>query len=521
MSSNATRISFNNEWDIPPTEKKYEIIYRAHSPLRNTFVSGVDIAPNGKMYPTESDERYWQVTRTRTTPGLYKRFTKQIPFNFWEWYDTHLISKSKSCHCLIEPRVSRVILDSNEPRNTSPQRLGAALGPGVHRQFVVGPQDSGLTSAAFLFLKHVATCHDAYSALPIYINLEKLTINKAILIREAAKVSLVNYSSREIEVLANDGVILFIFDQIGLPEAKRIKSVVDLLEKFFPKCASVFFCSVDGGLLNCNAEKDLPISPSTDVIFELEQFDIEEIGELIKSQRPDASRVEQQRVLTRVVSSFRQMNEPVFPSAVSLLVETLRQSPEFRPINRTRLIDRYVECLLGRLSWEDIEEGAFNSNDKVTFLAHIAGRFAIKGWSKVTRQVWQEMAQEYELDRMLELPDNLLEEFTQKGLLIQQAEQVTFRADYLFNYFVAKEMNRNEQVYKFLIEGDGFYRNFRELVVYGELEGIDNLRLLEDAYQKLNELEENINKVNSQLGVNLEEEWQETLAEGGGDRRPK
>ncbi|MYA88408.1 MAG: metallophosphoesterase [Boseongicola sp. SB0662_bin_57] len=503
--------------NIDPTERKYEVVYRAYASHLNTFVPGVNLAKNGVRYPTAEDENFWRKVRTHTSPGLLERFTDEPNFNFSEWYDTHLISKNKSQHRLIEPRVSRVSLDGTELTHAHPQRLCAALSPGVNRQFVVGPQDSGLTSAAFMFLKHVAGAIDSYTAIPFYVNISTLKVNKASIIREAAKMSLVRYSQREIEILANDGAALFIIDEIGLPDEKTVNSLIDVLDRHFPECASVFFCTVDGGLLRNASGDELPVSPRSDIIFELVQFDVEEIRELIKSQRPDASELEQQRVLARVVSSFRQMNEPVFPSVVSLLVETLRQSPEFRPINRTRLIDRYVECLLGRLSWEDVEEGTFNSNDKVTFLAYIAGRLAIAGWSMIPMKKWEGMCLEYAEDRLLELPDGLLDEFSQKGIVIQQGEWITFRADYLFAYFVAKEMNVNQDVYRFIVEGEGFFRNYRELVVYGELEGVDNLRLLDDTHAKLDRLEESILKAYAEEGVDLEDEWREALGEGRKD----
>ena len=102
------------------------------------------------------------------------------------------------------------------------------------------------------------------------------------------------------------------------------------------------------------------------------------------------------------------------------MVETLRQSPEFKPVNRARLIDRYVECLLGRFEWEDVAEGAFNSNDKVTFLAYVAGQFAMTARSEISTSTWHELCRDYSAERLLDLPKGLLDEFTQKGILMQQ-----------------------------------------------------------------------------------------------------
>ena len=295
-----------------------------------------------------------------------------------------------------------------------------------------------------------------------------------------------------------------------------MNSVIRTLDRYFPKCASVLFCAADGGLLRSGSgedDDDVNVNPATDTIFEIAQFDVEEILELIRSQRSGATATEQKQTLTRVVASFKQMSEPVYPSAVSVLVETLRQSPEFKPINRARLIDRYVECLLGRFEWEDVAEGAFNSNDKVTFLAYVAGQFAMTARSEITIPTWNELCCDYSTERLLDLPKGLLEEFSQKGILMQQGGWITFRADYLFTYFVAKEMNSNPEVYQFIAAEDAFFRNYRELVFYGELEGVDNARLLNDTFDRVIRLEQEILEKYREDEIDLEEEWRRMLVE--------
>ena len=297
-------------------------------------------------------------------------------------------------------------------------------------------------------------------------------------------------------------------------------SVLRTLDRYFPKCPSVFFCAADGGLLGSGSGEgsaDINVNPTKDTMFELTQFDVEEILDLIRNQRSGASPTEQQQTLTRVVLSFKQMSEPVYPSAVSVLVETLKQSPDFKPVNRARLIDRYVECLLGRFEWEDVAEGTFNSNDKVTLLAYVAGQFATTGRSKITTSSWEGLCRSYSAERLLDLPKGLLEEFTLKGILMQQGGWITFRADYLFTYFVAKEMNLNPAIYRFIAAEGAFFRNFRELVFYGELEGVDNARLLNDTFDRVSRLEEEIVAKYQEEGLELDEEWCHMLRENAAE----
>ena len=503
--------------------KRMEISYRCYSQSRDTFVLGEDLAPNGIKYPTPEDEKHWYRLRSNTTSELLGRFKNNGPIDFTDWYEANFISKSKSRHQLIEPRVSRIKGENPERKDLRTKGLCSALTPGVVRQFVIGPQDSGLTSAAFVFAKNVASNTDSFKAVPVYVNLDKMKINRASLLREASRTAPANFTHREIETLATDGGLLYIFDQVGLPEVDQFKSALEIMERYFPRCCSVYFCATDGGLLRAGSSEEdhIVIDPSKEIMFELSELDAEEIRELIQSQRPAATAAEQQQILAKVVSGFKQMNEPVYPSAVSVLVETLKQSPEFRPINRARLIDRYVECLLGRFEWDDVAEGTFNSSDKVTFLAYVAGRFAVTEQSSISKAMWKEICHAYSAERLLELPKGLLEEFTQKGILLLHADRITFRADYLFTYFVAKEMNLNYEVYEFISAEEAFFRNFRELVFYGELEGVDNARLLDDTFDRVTQLETQIVRRYREDGLELEEEWYDMLGEDSVEDRDR
>ena len=500
--------------NVDKDNKKFEIVYRTYSQSRNRFVPGEELAEGGVKYPSEQDRTHWRRLRTGTKSGLVAQFNSQCGnIDFDEWYESNIIAKSKHLHGFVEPKLVRLQFRDGDRIENPPLKLSKALKSPAQRQFVVGARDSGLTTAAFLTAKHIAQNFDEFSAVPIYVNLNGIQITRASLVREASKAAFVTYNSSQVRTLAEEGGIYFVFDQIGLPETEKFNKLVQIMDRHFAKVRWIAFCAFDGGLLRTAATNDLTIDPTSDTIFELTQMDVNDIRELVEVYRPSANQGEVGLVLRNVVASFQQMNEPVYPSAVSLLLETLRQIPEFRPINRARLIDRYVECLLGRLDWQDVVEGTFNSNDKVNFLAYIAGEFATRGLHSASSDEWAEICEKYAADKLLDLPDGLLVEFTLKGILLHHEGRITFRADYLFTYFVAKEMNLNQKVFDHITSKDGFFVNYRELIFYGELEGVDNGKLLDETYERIRGLEERIEQSYAKHGVSLEHELQNMLTE--------
>lgn len=492
--------------------KKYEIRYRSFSESQRKFVVGSDLSDGGVKYPTSTDERHWHNFRTGTKSGLLERFQEQISdVDFSDWYRKNIVSKGKLVGDFVEPSLSRVEYKDGQEVEGEPKKLADSLLRHTAVQIVTGPQDCGLTTAAFLTVRSLCDEFAKRNRVPAYVSLKNTSIDKASLIRAAVNSSPISYSHAEMTRLIEDGGVIFVFDQIGLPETQKFNRLRQTLERYFSNSESIIFCAVDGGFDEASDTSELALSPLTDVIFELNPLDVDRIHTLISSQKPTASVEEIDSVLQNVISSFKQMDEPLYPSSVAVLLETLRQIPEFRPLNRVRLLDRYVECLLGRFDLEDVEQGTFNSNDKVNFLAFASGYFAKNKKEWISRKQWKDICDSYEKGKLIELPPDLLSEFTEKGILIIQGGQITFRADYLYSYFVAKEMNQNSKMFELIAEDDAFYSHHREIVFYGELEGVDNASLLDATYRRLGVLEEEILETYSRRGVDFDDEWRSLL----------
>jgi hypothetical protein len=209
-----------------------------------------------------------------------------------------------------------------------------------------------------------------------------------------------------------------------------------------------------------------------------------------------------------------QINEPVFPSTVAVLVETLVQDHDFRPINKARLLDRYVECLLGRFELEDVREGTFSSHDKIEFLSFVARQILESDNGGLSDSEWAQVMNDYESSFLMELPSGLLKEFEDKGILVSESHRITFRADYLFSYFVARQMKSDPGFAKEITSENNLFKHHHEIVFYGELEGTDTGAVLNQLYTQVDGLEELLLEQYSRAGIDLTSEWQVSTEEG-------
>lgn len=485
----------------------YEIVYRIYSIPRNSFVLGEEISPNGIRYPNLKHEEFWRKVRSSSVTGLLEEYRKRAKnFDAREWYSANFISKNRVRGDFIEPKISRVRYKDGERILDKPLPIFEALSGSFQQQIVLGPQDSGLTTAAFVYVKRLLKNSSNATKIPVYINLDKLTINKSSILREATKSCPVGFTHSQIDKLSESGALIFILDQISLLQTEKFNAVAKTLEKHFPNCNSIIFCSRDGEIQNGDDQADLCINPADENIFQMQELKSSDIRELISAVKPSIKNDDLEILLNNVVASFRQMDEPIFPSSVCILLETLEQIPGFKPLNRVKLLDRYVECLLGRFEIEDVQEGIFNSTEKIKLLSHIAGKMAHDKLTEISVENWEHIVSEYSKSKLLDIPNGLLKEFHHKAILLLNSEKITFRADYLFTYFVAKEMNVNSDLFDLVTSDDLFFAFHRELVFFGELEGVDNSKLLDATRDRLNNLEEMILEEYYRHGIDLDKE---------------
>tara|TARA_B110000003_G_scaffold260105_1_gene280666 strand:- start:156 stop:3260 length:3105 start_codon:yes stop_codon:yes gene_type:complete len=484
--------------------KASEISYRSYSDSRRTFVRGEDFGEQGICYPSKTDRKHYE--QSPSLSSLAQKFLAE-KHDYVDWYRRNIRAKSSYIESFIMPRVIRIVASQDDQWSEPLVSLERLFTPINRDQFVIAPADSGLSTSAFLAFKGRAEMVEKTESIPVFFDASESSINKASILTAMTQKCLVRYTTQEMQRLAEKGAITLIVDGLNLSNAERFNTFREIMRKHYPNVRVMAFVRTEKVGQAVSGADSPELSLVNDEIYWLGEMTVEQIREVIILHKKKVDGEVASRLATQAVESLSQINEPVFPSTVAVLVETLVQDQEFRPINKARLLDRYVECHLGRFELEDVREGSFTSFDKINLLSFIARRLLEQDLPGLSDVEWHELIKKYEQEFMIELPLGLLNEFEEKGLLVSEGGSITFRADYLFSYFIARQMKSDAAFAQTLIKDDGLYKHASEVIFYGQLEGTDTAAVLNELYNKTGELQESLLEQYSKEGIDLTTEW--------------
>ncbi len=500
--------------------KTFEITYRSYSSTRNKFITGSEFGENGICYPRRKDKEFF--ANRPQAQGLIKKFLEKKPNDFDAWYQDNIDMKIKNSpegflqhiKTLVMPKAHRVSNNLDDRGLEIPTPIGTIISESDRNQFFMAPPDAGLTTAACLVFKKLVESVADHQKVPAFFDASKSAINRQYILRAIRQSSMVDCNSSEAQQAAENGTVVLVVDGLSLADFEQFNKFQSTLKQYFPKIRVICFLTTAKRGFSTTSEDDLDLSKDDGELYEFSEFSVSDIRAMVERQLPEKVPDARENIVTHVVESFQQMAEPIFPSSVAIVIQTLRHDPEFRPLNRSRLLERYVECLLGRYTLVDVQEGTFASSDKIDLLSFFARKLHESQDRAFDDNKWQDGCNEYQAKYSLDLPEGLQDEFMQKGLFTAYNNgKMTFRSDDLFSFFVARRMKSDSDFLDQLLSSDGLFKYRREIVFYGHLEGTDVHAVLDKVHNAAGEVQKNLLDIYKNRDIDLQEEWNKTCQE--------
>ncbi|MYM54818.1 metallophosphoesterase [Thalassovita mangrovi] len=492
-------------------EKRFEVEYRSYSASRRLFVAGEDFAKNGRSYPRPEDGKFYR--ERPSEDSLLMRYRDADSFDYTAWYRENIRAKSKKQTDFSIPKVRALPANQDDKWLQPAQLISETVKNSIRDQFYIAPPDSGLTTAAFVTFKTLSENFDESGRVAAFFDAREHKIDRASILREVSRTLLVRYTHAEIETLALKGSLSVIVDGLSLSAPEQFNLFRDVAEKYFPSVRFLYFISTERRGPVHSGSFSPKLDATHDEIYDFVELDVSDIREMVSARRQGTGEAFINGVVSQVVESFRQMDEPIFASSVAVVVETLSQDPEFKPLNKARLLERYVECLLGRFNIEDVQEGAFASSDKIDLLSFIARSMLENDIQGIDENKWSSLTSSYSEQYLIDLPSGLLDEFIEKGILTVYNKSITFRGDYLFSFFVARQMKADPTFAGNVTTGEALFKYHKEIAFYGDLEGTDTRSVLNTLHDAVDSLEAVLDDNYQDNGISLSEEWLNTCAE--------
>lgn len=233
---------------------------------------------------------------------------------------------------------------------------------------------------------------------------------------------------------------------------------------------------------------DLGLSVTVQQIL-IEQFTRGNVRTLVRKW--DNQQQEEERLLDRVISELRAMNVPQTPINSSLLLDIISADPNYTPINRASLIEKFIEVLLNKRSATDAQRKKFDFTNQVHFLGHVAEHMCRNNVYILPAEDLLFITSGYLKKFGLSFDSRaLIDSLVTARILHERAEHfISFRFRAFLEYFVAKRMCGDSTFKGWILEEGRYLSYINEIEYFTGLQRSDVglLTLIGERHERLND----------------------------------
>lgn len=304
--------------------------------------------------------------------------------------------------------------------------------------------------------------------LPVYIEFSKLPKNNYKSITKVIQESLSNdLTKEEIKSYLNDGVFVFIiddYDDFNDDFREKRKQTLFDLNRAYNKCR--YFITINENVTQSIKKESLPILKTIKAeSYYLCSFKTASIRKLLEKWAK-INHFDVDAMLKQIIFYFKQLQIPVTPLAVTLFIGVLSKDKSKKNIkNEAYLIENYLESMLEKLKPTD-SKSELDFHEKLSFLSHFALRMQQNDNYEINRNEFERIKIDYYDYFDEELPNQkVFDDFLKKGILKEENRKVSFNFKFLFNFFLAKAMQKNRSVLDTILD-DPKYLKFSTAFAY-------------------------------------------------------
>lgn len=301
-----------------------------------------------------------------------------------------------------------------------------------------------------------------FPRLPTFIDFSDISINAENMLRKAKGGCEETPQENDLESLLKLGHVCVLIDDVVFSDIKRMKVLRDFVGRF-PKAryiiASPFHSATKMG---ASIDPELPVRFEFVELLELRRNDMRQL--LANDER--CKDVEEW--LDRLQDEFREINLPFTAANGSILIEILAEKYNFTPINRSVLMEQFVDSTLRKAALEQSKRETFDYTNKTSLLSHIAAWMAQNDEYTPTKEaVRAEMGAYVDNIGLNVSLDDLLADFLAARIFIDRSEKrISFRYRGVLEYFIALRMTTDMGFKNWILDESRYLRYVNEIQYY-------------------------------------------------------
>jgi predicted MPP superfamily phosphohydrolase len=434
---------------------------------RSAFDAAVDVLAEGKFYSSQKAREFWRTIAQPVDDEQFREFLAnrcRAAIEAGE-QDGLSLGERGSHEMFVAPRLMRSKVAAT---SKSDEKLPVQVP--VSFEEIVNRDDNIIMYAAAEYgrttvIKEIAyrLAADAadirFPRLPIVIDFGDIKINTASLLRLVKSQSPCNYDGADAESLIKLGHACVMFDDVVFSDHRRM-NILRAFVSSYPKVRYIF-----SSLRDTAAPFGTHVAPEMPVRFdfvELCEFRRRDMRQLVAKYRTDD---EIDIVLDRLQSEISEINLPFTAANGSILMEIYEAQSGFRPVNRSVIIEQFIDVSLKKGAIDQGKRVTFDYSNKTALLAHVSAWMCTNNLYVVPVDVIRDVMRKY-IDQLGLNADieSLLSEFWRARIFLKRSdERLSFRYRGVLEYFVALQMINDPKFKEWVMDPAQFLQYTNEI----------------------------------------------------------
>ncbi|WER11270.1 metallophosphoesterase [Rhodobacter capsulatus] len=472
-----------------------ETVLRRYYSDRSVFDADIGRVHGGIFYPTPESRKFWTDQVAPFDEDNLKLHISEVgPVEIFLNRESAESEREVLSHFVAPPIIRQ--FTPNEAGEGGHDKKNPAVSVddivfGRGNEIVIAAPEYGRT----ILLRHLqAVMHVNQRErpnLPIFVDFSDFKNNFHSIMRLIRSSAISLPDGIDVEGLMALGYCTILVDDVDFSSPLKVKAFREVLAKF-PKCRYILSAPKKDVFTSENIS--MPEMPLHFGALEVCALGRKQMRKLVKKLNPEAN---QDVLLEKLHSEFTQMNLPFTAANGTILMEIYESFPDFKAINRSVVIEQFVDASLRKASEDQMRRETFDFNNKTSLLAKVASWMSFEDNYKPGYEDLRSYIKSY-LDELglIASVDDLLTEFLAARILVRRSEgRITFRYRSVLEYFIALHMVMDSRYREWIMDERRYLQYVNEIQFYaGKMRGDADLieriserfvDTLDEAYREL------------------------------------
>ena len=276
-----------------------------------------------------------------------------------------------------------------------------------------------------------------FPRMPIIVDFEDVKHNVSNLCRVVRSRASEPCDGTDVESILKLGHACLLFDDVDFEDLLRMNILRNFV-KAYPKARYVL-----SALKSSVAPHGAHVNPEMPIHFDFVELCVLRRRDMRQLVVKFNGGTDVDTVLDRLQTEFQEINLPFTAANGSILMTIYEEQSGFRPINRSVLIEQFIDTTLKKAAVEQSRRETFDYANKTALLAHVASWMAQQNDYTPAGEAVRSVMKNYVDHLGLNAPlDDLMGEFLQARIFVKKPEgRLSFRYRAVLEYFIALQMS--------------------------------------------------------------------------------